>query len=40
VNQALAKAKELHAEAMQAVTGEMNLPGLDEALEKITGREQ
>jgi nucleoid-associated protein EbfC len=37
VNQAQAKAKELHAEAMQAMTGEMNLPGLDEALQKFTG---
>ena len=37
VNQALTKAKELHAEAMQTMTGDMNLPGLDEALQKITG---
>lgn len=37
VNQALTKAKELHAEAMQAMTGDMNLPGLDEALQKFTG---
>jgi hypothetical protein len=37
VNQALTKAKELHAEAMQAMTGDMNLPGLEEALQKFTG---
>ena len=38
-NQALAKAKELHAEVMQALTGGMNLPGLDEAIAKVTGGE-
>ena len=32
------KPKQLHAEAMQSVTGGMNLPGLDEAMEKFLGR--
>ncbi len=37
VNQALTKAKELHAEAMQSLTGGMQLPGLDEAMKKLIG---
>ncbi len=37
VNQALIKAKELHAEAMQSLTGGMQLPGLDEAMKKMMG---
>jgi len=37
VNQAAAKAKDLHVELMQSVTGDLNLPGLDEALAKFTG---
>ncbi len=37
VNQALIKAKELHAEAMQSLTGGMELPGLDEAMKKLMG---
>lgn len=36
-NQALQKAKELHAEAMRSLAGGMELPGLDEALAKFTG---
>lgn len=36
-NQALAKARQLHAEAMRGLTGGMELPGLDEALSKLTG---
>lgn len=36
-NQALEKARELHAQAMQKVTGGMQLPGLEEALSKLTG---
>lgn len=36
VNQALAKAKQLHAEAVKEVAGGLNLPGLDEALGQIT----
>ncbi len=39
VNEALAKAKQLHAEAMQNLTGDMNVPGLDEAMSKMTGEE-
>lgn len=37
VNQALTKAKELHAEQMRSLTGGLQLPGLDEALAKLTG---
>ncbi len=36
-NEALAKARQLHAEAMQSLTGGMNLPGLQEAMAGITG---
>ena len=36
VNQALGKAKQMHAEAMQSMAGGFNLPGLDEALSKLT----
>jgi hypothetical protein len=36
-NQALAKAKEMHAEAMKSLTGGLNLPGLDEAMAQING---
>ena len=39
VNQALTKAKELHAEAMKSLTGGMELPGLDEAMKKLMGGE-
>ncbi len=39
VNQALTKAKELHAEAMQSLTGGMQMPGLDEAMKKMMGGE-
>jgi nucleoid-associated protein EbfC len=38
VNQAVAKSKEMHAEAMRSLTGGMNLPGLDDALSKMTGQ--
>lgn len=37
VNQALAKAKQLHAEAVQSLTGNLNVPGLDEAMNKFLG---
>jgi DNA-binding YbaB/EbfC family protein len=37
VNQAIAKAKELHAEALQSATGGMDMPGLDEAMKKLLG---
>ena len=36
VNQAIAKGKQLHAEAVQELTGGLNLPGVQEALEKFT----
>jgi hypothetical protein len=38
-NQALAKAKQLHAEAVKSLTGGLELPGLDEALAKLAGGE-
>lgn len=37
VNQAVAKSKQLHADAMRSMTEGLNLPGLDEALSQITG---
>ncbi|MEQ8849300.1 YbaB/EbfC family nucleoid-associated protein [Botrimarina sp.] len=40
VNDAAQKAKELHAEAMQELTGGMNLPGMDQMLSKFTGEQQ
>ena len=36
-NAAHQKAKELHAEAMQSMTSDLNLPGLSEALEQMGG---
>ena len=39
VNQALVKSKQLHAEAMKSLTGGMELPGLGEAMAKLTGGE-
>jgi DNA-binding YbaB/EbfC family protein len=39
-NQALTKAKELHAEVIKDLTGGMNFPGLDEVLSKVTGQEK
>ena len=36
VNQAQAKAKQLHVEAMQSMTEGLDLPGLDEALSQFT----
>ncbi len=38
VNQALSKAKSLHAEALQSATGGLDVPGLQEAMNKITGK--
>ena len=35
-NAAQTKAKELHAEAMQSLTGGMSLPGLQDALAQFT----
>ena len=37
VNQALAKAKELHVEAVKSMAGGLELPGLDDALKQVTG---
>jgi DNA-binding YbaB/EbfC family protein len=37
VNQAITKAKELHTEAMKAAAGGLEVPGLDEAMQKILG---
>lgn len=37
-NAAAQKAKQLHAEALAALTGGMQLPGLDDALAQLTGR--
>jgi len=39
VSQAIAKGKQLHAEAMQELTGGLELPGVQEALAKFTGSE-
>ena len=36
-NQAISKARQLHADAMKGLAGGMELPGLDEALSKLTG---
>ncbi|MGE0606729.1 MAG: YbaB/EbfC family nucleoid-associated protein [Pirellulales bacterium] len=36
VNQALAKARQLHADSLKSLTGGMNMPGLDEAIAKFT----
>ena len=38
-NQALTKAKEMHAEVIKDLASGMNLPGLDEAMAKVTGQE-
>ena len=38
VNQAIAKSKQLHAEAMKTITSELNVPGLSEAISQITGK--
>jgi hypothetical protein len=36
-NDAASKARALHMEAMQGLTGGMELPGLEDALAKLTG---
>ena len=36
-NAAAQKAKQLHAEAMQSLTGGMQLPGLEDAMSQLTG---
>ena len=38
INQAFAKAKELHVEMAKSATKELPLPGLEEALSKLMGR--
>ena len=37
VNQAVRKARELHAEAVKSIAGDLNVPGIDQALSKIMG---
>ena len=37
INQAVAKSRELHAEAMKEMTGGLEIPGMDEALNKMLG---
>ncbi len=37
VNDAVAKARAMHSEAMQSLAGGMNLPGLQEAMAQLTG---
>lgn len=37
INDAIAKSKQLHVEAMQGVTGGLSIPGLDDALKNFTG---
>ena len=37
VNQAIAKGKQLHADAMRDLTGGISVPGLDAAMEKFMG---
>ncbi|MBN2474464.1 MAG: YbaB/EbfC family nucleoid-associated protein [Pirellulales bacterium] len=39
MNQAVAKGKQLHTDAMKDLTGGLELPGLQEALSKLTGSE-
>lgn len=36
-NQAMEKAKQLHAEAMKNITADLNVQGLEEAMSKLTG---
>jgi hypothetical protein len=38
VNQALTKGKELHAEALKALTGSVDMPGLRETLDRFLGQ--
>jgi DNA-binding YbaB/EbfC family protein len=37
INAAQSKAKQLHAEAMQSIAGEMSIPGLSDALMQLGG---
>ncbi len=36
VNQAIAKARQMHVDAMKSVTSDLDLPGLEDALEHLT----
>ena len=38
INQAIAKGKQLHGEAVKELTGGLNVPGLDDALGKFLGK--
>jgi DNA-binding protein YbaB len=38
INQALSKARELHLDLAQTATKDLNLPGLKEAISKLTQR--
>ncbi len=40
VNQAVLKGKQMHADAIKDMTGGLELPGLNEALGKLTGKEE
>lgn len=40
MNQAVSKGKQLHSEALKELTGGLELPGLQEALAKLTNPEQ
>lgn len=35
INQAIAKAKEMHAEGMKDLTGQLNIPGMEEAISQL-----
>ena len=37
VNQAIAKSRQMHAEAMQQMTEGMDVPGLNEAIQELSG---
>mgnify|MGYP005835290169 CR=1 FL=1 len=37
INQAIAKGRQLHVEAMREITGGLELPGVQEAIEKFAG---
>jgi DNA-binding YbaB/EbfC family protein len=39
INDALAKGRQMHAEAMQSLAGGLNLPGLDSALAELAGKD-
>jgi nucleoid-associated protein EbfC len=40
MNQAVAKAKQLHGEVVKEMTGGLELPGLQEAISRLTGSEK